>query len=146
MLDKDFKSTFTTLGYAYAPLFILGSLGHALESFFVRGYEKIVEGFAQGFGFIVDVDDLVKRGDEWLHIFSVFKWIAVIWTLYLLYKRLKMIESSKIKKALAYFFASFLVIFFIGVNVYRVYIFKTYGAKKHHNHSQHISKQIHKKG
>lgn len=146
VLNKDFKSTFTTLGYAYAPLFILGSLAHTLESFFIRGYEKIVEGFAQGFGLVVDVSNLAKRGDEWLHIFSIFKWIAVIWTLYILYKRLKMIESTKVKKALAYFFASFLVIFFISVNIYRGYVFKTYGVKKHHNHSHHISKQMNKKG
>ncbi len=145
VLNKDFKSTFTTLGYAYAPLFILGSLGHALESFFIRGYEKIVEGFAQGFGFIVDVNDLAKRGDEWLVVFHLFKWVAVIWTFYLLYKRLKMIKSTKAKKALAYFFASFLVIFFISVNVYRGYVFKTYGAKKQHNHSHHITKQTHQK-
>jgi len=136
-LNKDFKYTFTTLGYGYAPLFILGSLGHALESFFTRGYENIVEGFAQGFGFIVNVQDLASRGDDWLHYFSIFKWVAVIWTLILIYQRFKLIESTKIRKVFAYFFVSFLLIFFIMVNIYRTYVFDTYGAKKRGAHSSH---------
>lgn len=136
-LNKDFKTTFTTLGYGYAPLFILGSLGHAIESFFTRGYENIVEGFAQGFGFRVDVNDLASRGDEWLHYFSIFKWVAVIWTLILIYQRLKLIEATKMRKILGYFFTSFLLIFFIMVNVYRSYIFDTYGAKERGSHSSH---------
>ena len=142
VLNKDFKTTFTTLGYGYAPLFILGSLGHALESFFTRGYEKIVEGFAQAFGLIVDVNDLANRGDEWLHYFVVFKWVAVIWTLILIYQRLKLIESTKIRKILAYFFTSFLVIFFIALNIYRSYVFDTYGSKSHGTH-KHMKTQQH---
>ena len=46
-LKKDYASTFSTLGYAYAPLFILGSLGHTLGSFFTHDYQEIVTGFAQ---------------------------------------------------------------------------------------------------
>ena len=138
VLKKDFKTTFTTLGYAYAPIFILGSLGHALESFFIRGYEKIVEGFAQGAGFIVDVNNLATRDDAWVHYFGILKWIGIVWALILLYKRLQLIYSTKKQKQLAYFFASFLIIFFISLNIYRGYVFKTYGAKERgtHNHSK----------
>ena len=144
VLQKTFKTTFTTLGYAYAPLFILGSLGHALESFFTKGYEKIVEGFAQGFGFSVDVTALASRGDAWLHYFGILKWIGIVWTLILLYKRLKLIESTRLRKIVGYLFASMLVIFFISLNVYRGYVFKTYGAKQGggHNHGAMHSGQM----
>lgn len=135
VLKKDFKTTFSTLGYAYAPIFILGSLGHALESFFTRGYEKIVEGFAQGFGFVIDVNDLASRGDAWLYYFGILKWIGIVWALVILYKRLKLFDSTKKRKVLAYFFASFLIIFFIALNVYRGYVFETYGAKARGGHS-----------
>ena len=141
VLNKNFKTTFTTLGYAYAPLFILGSLGHTLESFFVRGYEKIVEGFAQAFGFRVDVQSLASRGDEWLHYFGLIKWIAVVWTLILIYKRLQLIEASKAQKTIAYFCTSILLLFFISVNIYRAYVFDTYGAKKR-IHSKHTMSTI----
>lgn len=140
-LKKDYATTFSTLGYAYAPLFILGSLGHTLESFFTHKYQDIVEGFAQAFGFVIEVAPLAHRGDGWLHYFGLLKWIGVIWAFILLNKRLKLIEASKVRKFFGYFFASLLVLFFIGVNVYSGYVFKTYGAKKggHSNHSAKTS-------
>ncbi len=141
ILGKSFSSIFYDLGYAYAPLFIFGSLGHALESFFVRGSEKIAEGFAQAFGFVLNVAPLASRGDSWLHLFGIFKWIAILWSLWILYKRLSKIDAPKKKKLLAYPFTASLVIFFIGVNLYRGYIFETYGMKKSAHHGmQHAMK------
>ncbi|WP_428738582.1 4Fe-4S binding protein [Sulfurimonas sp.] len=154
VLKKDYASTFSTLGYGYAPLFILGSLGHTLESFFTRGYQTIVTGFAQAFGASVEVAPLAQRGDAWLAYFGLLKWIGVIWTFILIAKRLKLIEATKMRKFVAYIFASFLVFFFIGVNLYAGYILKTYGAKQGHGmqkergmaqgggmHSKHGSKK-----
>lgn len=137
ILDKPFKTVFYDLGYSYAPLFIFGSMAHALESFFVRGYEKIVEGFSEAFGFAVNVSPLAQRGDSWLHLFGLFKWIAIGWSLWILYKRLKKIDALKMRKLIAYPFAASLIVFFIGVNLYRGYIFETYGMKKSMHHGIH---------
>ncbi|MCF6206528.1 MAG: 4Fe-4S binding protein [Sulfurovum sp.] len=137
ILNKPFRETFYNLGYAFAPLFIFGSMAHALESFFVRGSERIAEGFAEAFGFTIDVAPLASRGDSWLHIFGVFKWIAVLWSLWILYKRLKKMDAPKMKKLIAYPFAASLIVFFIGVNLYRGYIFDTYGVKKSMHHGMH---------
>jgi Ca2+/Na+ antiporter len=128
ILNKPFKETFYNLGYSYAPLFIFASLGHALEGFFTRGYERIVEGFAWAFGFGIKVAPLAKRGDDWLMIFGIFQWIAIFWALVILYKRLNLIEVKKIKKILAFPFAASLIIFYFGVNQYRTYIVDTYGV------------------
>ncbi|WP_200414962.1 nitrous oxide reductase accessory protein NosL [Arcobacter sp. FWKO B] len=142
-LKKDFSTTFSTLGYAFAPLFILSSLGHTLETFFIKDYQTIIQGFSQAFGFgIADVSPLAKRGDAWLSYLGLLKWLGIIWTLILLYIRLKLIDSSKIRKVFAYIFASLLVIFFIGINMYRGYIFETYGAKtSSHSHSHGGTKE-----
>ena len=129
-LKKEYATTFSTLGYGYAPLFILGSLGHTLESFFTKDSRTIAEGFAQAFGFVADVAPLAQRGDAWLHYFGLLKWIGVVWALVLIYKRLKLIEATRIRKVFGYIFASLLIFFFIGVNVYSGYVFKTYGAKE----------------
>ena len=135
-LKKEYATTFATLGYAYAPLFILGSLGHTLEGFFLHKYQEIMTGFAQAFGFVIEVAPLAHRGDGWLNYFGLLKWIGMIWAFILLNKRLKLIEASKIRKFFGYIFASFLIFFFIGVNIYAGYVFKTYGAKKGgHSHS-----------
>ncbi len=136
ILQKDFSKVFYTLGYSYAPLFILGSIAHSLETFFIKGYEKTVEGFAQGFGLSVDVASLANRGDGWLHIFGLLKWVAIVWALIILYKRIKLIDASKIRKIIAFPFTASLIIFFFSVNIYVGYIFSTYGAASggHGNH------------
>ncbi|WP_345980950.1 4Fe-4S binding protein [Sulfurimonas sp. HSL3-2] len=143
VLKKDYAGTFSTLGYGYAPLFILGSLGHTLESFFTHEYQTIVQGFAQAFGFAIEVAPLAHRGDAWLHYFGLLKWIGVIWAFILIYKRLKLIEATKVRKIFGYIFGSLLVFFFIGINIYTGYVFKTYGAKQG-GHGAHSSKGMHR--
>jgi len=135
ILKKSFNSIFYDLGYSYAPLFILGSIAHTLEMFFIKGYKNIVEGIAYGFGFSLHVSALATRGDSWLHMFGLLKWIAAIWALIVLYKRFKHIDATKLKKFLAFPFAASLIIFFIGVNAYTGYVFATYGrATSGHSH------------
>ncbi len=135
VLQKDYGTTFSTLGYGYAPLFILGSLGHALETFLTKEYVTIVEGFAQAFGLAADVSPLASRGDAWLHYFGLFKWIAVVWALVLIYKRLKLIDAARWRKISGYFFASFVVIFFVGINLYQGHVLKTYGVQARSGHA-----------
>ncbi len=137
ILQKEYKSVFTTLGVAFVPLFIFASLGHTLEMFFIRTYETIIEGFAYGFGFDADVDSLAGRGDAWLHYFGLLKWIGIAWALLLLQKRMKLIKASKLRKTFAYFFASFAILFYLGLNVYTGYVFATYGAQQSSGHGHH---------
>ncbi|MDY0117816.1 MAG: 4Fe-4S binding protein [Sulfurimonadaceae bacterium] len=134
VLKKEYKTTFATLGYAYAPLFILGSLGHTLGTFFTHDYQEIVGGFTQAFGGIVEVAPLAKRGDAWLVYFGLLKWLGVVWALILLYKRLKLIEATSVRKVFGYIFASTLIIFFIGISAYSAHILKSYGTKERMNH------------
>ncbi|WP_345976006.1 4Fe-4S binding protein [Sulfurimonas sp. HSL3-7] len=138
-LKKEYSTTFSTLGYGYAPLFILGSLGHTLGSFFTHDYQEIVTGFAQAFGFVAEVSPLAHRGDGWLGYFGLLKWIGVVWAFILIYKRLKLIEASRVRKIFGYVFASLLIFFFIGLNAYSGYVFKTYGAKQG-GHGSHGAK------
>ena len=139
ILKKEYSTVFYTLGYAFAPLFILASMAHAWEFFFTSNSARIVEGLAWGFGMNVDIDPLAKRGDTWLEVFHIFRWIAVAWAFYILYRRMAYIEASKTRKLLAYPFAGLLIFFFIGVNSYRSYILDTYGRveRSHGRHSMH---------
>jgi hypothetical protein len=144
ILKKEYSSTFTNLGVAFIPLFIFASLGHTLETFFIKDYVTIVDGFAQGFGFSVEVEALAKRGDGWLHYFGLFKWIGVIWSFILLYKRIKLINATKLRKIFGYFFASLMILFYIGLNIYTGYVFSKYGAKSRggHSHGGHGGKAM----
>ncbi len=142
ILGKPFGTVFYDLGYAYAPLFIFASLGHAIEQFLTRGYERIVEGFAQAFGLSVDVAPLATHSDHWVHWFGILKWVGVVWALWILYKRLVRMDVAKIKKMLAFPFAASVILFYIGMNLYAGYIFRTYGVKQH-PHAMHHAGSVH---
>ncbi|BBG65067.1 polyferredoxin [Hydrogenimonas sp.] len=137
ILEKDFNTVFYTLGYAFAPLFLLASMGHALEYFFTGNSARIVEGLAWGFGMHIDVAPIAERGDRWLQVFHLFRWIAVAWALYILYRRMAYIDAPKIRKIVAYPFAAMLILFFIGINIYRDYVIDTYGRKARNGHGSH---------
>ena len=136
VLKEDFKKVFYTLGYAFAPLFIIGGLSHTYEFFFLHHYSDIANGFMQGFGIVGDeVKALATRKDSWLRIFSLLNHVAVIWAFIIMYKRINFFSASKMAKTLAFVFASSLIIFYLWLNVYKVYAFKTYGVKKSsHSH------------
>jgi nitrous oxide reductase accessory protein NosL len=145
-LKAEFKKTFYTLGYAFAPIFIIGGLDHLLHSFFTHTYADIVNGFIYGFGLDVQsVANLASRGDAWLGIFGVFKYLAIAWAFLILYKRVNLFEASKKAKAVAFFGASLLILFYLALILIRVYAMNVYGKSSHsHHHGAHGMHASHK--
>ncbi len=94
IIKVDFNKVLLTLGYAFAPLMIVGGLSHVLEFFFIEYYHNIVNGFSQAFGLGVYVEPLAKRGDRWLMIFRVFPFIAGFWSLHILWHRVKLLSQE----------------------------------------------------
>ncbi len=142
-LNSTFEKTLYTLGYAFAPIFIIGGLSHLLESFFTHNYANIANGFIYGFDLDMDViGNLATRGDTWIHIFNYFPYIATIWAYIILAKRVNFFNVSKTKKIVGFIFASSLITFFLTLNIYKIYVFKTYGLNKitHHGNSEHLKK------
>lgn len=143
-LKAEFGKTFYTLGYAFAPLFIIGGLSHLLHSFFTHEYAEIANGFIYGFGLDAqEVKNLASRKEGWLKIFEAFKYIAVIWALILMVKRINLFEAGKKAKTVAFFFASSLIIFYLFINLYRVYVVKTYGQGSHSSHQHPVENHKH---
>ncbi len=137
-LKAPFSKTFYTLGYAFAPLFIIGGLSHLLHSFFTHTYAEIANGFIYGFGLDVEqVQNLASRKDSWLSVFNVFTYLAAFWAFFIMYKRLALFQASKKAKTIAFFFASLLIIFYLSLNLFRVYASYAYGKASHghHNHA-----------
>jgi polyferredoxin len=146
IMKVEFEKTFYTLGYAFAPLFIVGGLSHIGEFFFYSYASDIINGFNQAFSFGLEtMQPLASRKDEWVHIFKIFNHIAYIWAFILMAIRLKLIDTKKSLKILAFPFASALIIFYMGLNFYTGYVFKTYGVKMgQHNHTNHQMKMENK--
>lgn len=142
ILNKNYGNIFTTLGYAFAPLFIIGGLSHMGEFFFYAYASEIVNAFIQAFHLNVEyIEPLATRRDKWVHIFTLFNYVAFFWSITVLVLRFRHIESSRLRKWLAFPFAGALIIFYFYINVYKIYVFNEYGAQKRaHNHSAHMMK------
>ncbi len=137
LLKADFSKTFYTLGYAFSPIFIIGGLSHTVEFFFLHTYANIANGFIQGFGIDAEkVGNLATRKDAWVHSFTFFNYLAGIWAFAIMAKRINFFEASRLRKAGAFVFASSLIIFYLWLNVYKVYVFQTYGMNRS-GHSHH---------
>jgi len=146
-LNLTFEKTLYTLGYAFAPLFIIGGLAHLISSFATHHYADIVNGFIYGFGLdLQNVDNLANRRDSWLIFLKVIPYIASLWGYLILAKKLKQFTVSPIRKLIAFIFASSLISFYLSLQIYTAYVFKTYGAKKssysHHKATNHSMKQM----
>ena len=146
IMNLTYENTFYTLGYAFAPLFIIGGLSHIGEFFFYSYASNIVNGFNQAFALGFEtMAPLASRKDDWVHIFKVFNHIGYIWAFILMIKRFKLIDVKINLKILAFPFASALIIFYMGLNFYTGYVFKTYGANMSgHNHAAHQMKMENK--
>ncbi len=137
IMRVEYEKTFYTLGYAFAPLFIIGGLSHIAEFFFYSYASNIVNGFIQAFSLDMQyIKPLATRKDKWVHIFNIFNHIGYLWAFIILIGRLKLLETKRVLKVVAFPFAASLIIFYMGLNFYKGYVFKTYGVYKH-NHTQH---------
>ena len=147
ILNEKYSTVFSSLGYAYIPLFIISGLAHLLQAFFTKTYANIGNGFIQGFSLDVQkVENLASRGDSWLNIFHVIPYLAIAFGFFILYKRINLFKASRIKKIFAFVFASSLLLFFLWFNLFKSYVVQEYGMKKrghaHHNHSSMMKKDI----
>ncbi len=143
IMHLEFKTVFYSLGFAFAPLFIIGGLSHLWEFFFYHYASDIVNGFIQAFGLSVAyIKPLATRKDSWVYIFELFNYLAAIWAFVIIIARIKLLNASTLKKMIALPFASALIIFYVGFDVYKMYIFKEYGVQQRgHNHSQMVKKE-----
>ncbi len=130
VLEKGFWEVLTTLGYAFAPLMIVGGLSHALEFFFTEYYHNIVNGFSQAFGFALRVEPLAKRGESWLHVFRIFPFIAGFWSLHILWKRVQMLTEER--RVLIFLLSSALPVFYLSLSLLTLIVTLAFPPEHHH--------------
>lgn len=128
---KGFKESLLILGYAFAPLMIVGGLSHVLEFFFIEYYHKIVNGFSQAFGLGIVVEPLAKRGDAWLNVFKVFPFIAGFWSLHILWYRVKLLTDKN--RLLVFMVASALPVIYLLLSVFQMWVMINFPPSYHHH-------------
>lgn len=129
VMKTNYQSTFQSLGYALAPLMVIGGLSHVSEFFFLHYYSDIGNAFNQLFGLSDQlVEPLAKRGEPWLHRFVLLQYLAVFWSYYLFYRRLQWIDTESWRKWMALPLVSAMTSLYLGLMIYTGYVFATYGA------------------
>lgn len=138
ILNVDYKTFFNSIGYAFAPIMIVGGLSHVLSFFFTEYYHQFLNGISQGFHLGFTVEPLASKKDAWLRVFTIFNYIAGFWSMYLVYYRMKL-ENYHLhpKFKLALIFAMALPIFYILLSIFQQYAFMAYPPTfTHHHHWQ----------
>ncbi|WP_457641590.1 4Fe-4S binding protein [Persephonella sp.] len=132
IIRKPFKEVFLNLGYGLAPLMIIGGLSHVCHFFFTHYYHEIINGFAQAFFLDIQVEPLASRKDKWLRIFWIFPYIAGLWSMYILWRRLSFFDiKDKFTKIKAYIPATAIVIFYLGISTFIIYT-RVFMTGSHH--------------
>ncbi len=94
ILKQKREELFLLIGYAYAPLALVASIGVALKSFFTRYFHSVINGFIEAFSLPFHfIKPLASQGAPWLVWFGIFDYIAVAWTLFLLFRRIRLLQS-----------------------------------------------------
>lgn len=130
---KSFKECALALGYAFAPLMIVGGLSHVLEFFFIEYYHSIVNGFSQAFNFGIHAEPLAKRGDVWLNLFKIFPFLAGFWSLHILWKRVVMF--TKDKRKLVFILSASLPLVYLILSLFTIIVMMLFPV--HHAHKIH---------
>lgn len=143
IMKLEYSKVFYTLGFAFAPLFIIGGLSHLWEFFFYHTASNIANAFIQAFALpFAYIEPLATRKDTWVHVFEVFTYLAALWAFILLIARVQLLETTRLRKIIAFPMAGALIIFYLGLNFYKIYVYKTYGMQQRgHNHAQMIQKK-----
>jgi len=139
ILQQSYQKIFLLMGYALAPLMVVGGLSHVGEFFFLHYYSDLANAANQLMGATGEpVAALAKRGESWLHSFKLFQYLATAWCLLLLVKRLPLV-SEKVnangwRRWAALPVLAAMPATYLGLLLYTGYVFSTYGAAVMHHH------------
>ncbi len=115
-LGMDKKELFRQVGYAYAPLGLVAAIGVACTKFFTHYFHSVINGFIEAFHLPFSyIHPLASPDAHWLKIFAIFDYIAVVWTLVLLYKRIKLAAPHSDRKFLAFLWLALLPLGYLFV-------------------------------
>ncbi len=131
-IGRGFDEVFGQLGYALAPLMIVGALSHVVSFFLTDYYPNIVKGFSQALSLHIEVEPLVNRGESWLRVFYAFPLLAGLWSGYIMWLRLGFLRPERGHKGTAFLSSSMIVVVYIGLTIFTLYATTFYPGTHHH--------------
>jgi len=84
----EFKAIRLDLGYALAPVAILGLIPHSILTFTTHYAPLLVSEVGALLGYAWHIEPLAQRGDAWLQWLNLLSWFGFAWALRILWKRI----------------------------------------------------------
>ena len=106
IVKEPFKKFLHHNSYALAPVMLIGSLSHIGTFFFLHYASDLTNAFYWLMGSSEVMKPLATMRDGWVHIFSLFGFLGAVWSLGLLFERMKVYQVSLGKKMAAWTVAS----------------------------------------
>ena len=120
--DISYEKTFQTLGHVMAPLMLIGALSHIGTFFFVHYAQDLMQAWHWLIGSGVIVEPIATFRDGWVHIFSLFNYVAVIWALIVLHKRVGLLALAGKQRFMVWFVSAGIVWFYLFLVIFRATI------------------------
>jgi len=106
LLNEPFGKFLHHNSYALAPVMLIGSLSHIGTFFFVHYASDLTNAFYWLMGSSEVMKPLATMRDGWVHIFSLFGFAGALWSLGLLYNRMRGYQTTNGRKIIAWIVAS----------------------------------------
>lgn len=114
-----YKQFLYTVGPMLAPLMIIGLFAHVLSAFFHIYASDVVNALYWLFDSNLKMEPLAERGG-WASKLAMLNYLAIAWAVFILYKQLKSIELSKIRRLIVFIISGSMIWFYLALLVLRV--------------------------
>lgn len=122
VLNVPTTQFFQSAGQMMAPLMLIGAFSHIGSFFFIHYASDLMNAWYWLIGSAVVAQPLASFRDGWVHLFGLFNYVAVIWALIVLHKRLGLMQLSGFKRLSIWFVSAGIVWFYLFLVVFRATI------------------------
>lgn len=95
LAGREWRETANSLACALAPLAIIGLIPHAVMMFAMRNAHALANEAGVLLGQSWQVQPLAQRGDAWLGWLNLLPYVAIAWTLWLVWQRAGLLVSTR---------------------------------------------------
>ncbi len=114
-----FKDFFQSTGQVMAPLMLIGAMGHIGSFFFIHYAPDTINAWYWLIGSTTVIEPLASYQDGWVHLFGLFSYVAVIWALVVLHKRIGLLGLTGSKRFVVWLLSAGIVWFYLFLVIFR---------------------------
>ncbi|MDR9498843.1 MAG: 4Fe-4S binding protein [Hydrogenovibrio sp.] len=122
LIKMPVKDYFQSVGQFMAPLMLIGAISHIGSFFFLHYASDLTNAWYWLIGSATTMEPLATFRDSWVHLFGLFNYVAVIWALFVLHKRLGMLSISGKQRLTLWLISGGIVWFYLFLVIFRAMI------------------------